>query len=377
MNMETISPSRVESCEPLKDRRASAEAVEFLSGIEPSDLDLCLFPESLQTMSDSGTEVGAFTVSVQPAYYEQEGEEEEKCFLVHASSHGTIDGVPCGTSIVAYITPKLETLEQHLHEYVKLKSHSLDKKTHMKRQKDKLVINRVITEGQQMHQETSSHDLSSISGFISEASNMLIMRLLARRKNIQHFDFLAFDAEMNLCVSSYSELGSRPQVIGKDTVEVYGIERTISSEDIPNTWHYYFLSDGHLASRVQVGSPVTVQLMEMPILSEPEEQDPKPVFEKKPLNWKEDVQLHSEFLDRKEKLFSDHETYLTRHPEMRILLSDFMQFLLIRKPDDIFTFAAEFFAPFSTDAERADTFQSSKVLNPFRNVAKNAQDCKI
>ncbi|XP_018408056.1 PREDICTED: ciliogenesis-associated TTC17-interacting protein [Nanorana parkeri] len=363
----------METLEPLKDLRASSEALEFLSRIGPSELDLCLFPESLQTASDSGTEVGDFTVSIQPAYYEQEGEEEEKCFLVHANSYGTIDGVPCGTSIVAYITPKLETLEQHLHEYVKFKARPLDKKTHMKRKGDKLVINIVIVEGQQRQQETSSHDLSSLSGFISEASNLLIMRLLARTKNTQRLDFLAFDAEMNLCISSYSELGSRPQVIGKDTVEVYGIERTIYSEDIPNTWQYYFLSDGHLASRVQVGSPVIVKLMEMPILSEPEEKDPKPVFEKKPLDWQDDVQLHSEFLDRKEELISDHETYLTRHPEMKVLLSDFMQFLLLRKPDDVFTFAAEFFAPFSSAAERGDTFRSSKVSNPFYNDTNETQ----
>ncbi|XP_077305758.1 ciliogenesis-associated TTC17-interacting protein-like [Lithobates pipiens] len=371
--METTSPTIVETREPLKDKRASIEALEFLSGIGPSDLDLCLFPESLQTVSGSGAEVGDFTVSIQPAYYEQEGEEEEKCLLVHASSHGTIDGVPCGTSIVAYITRKLETLEQHLHEYVKLKSHSLDKKTHMKRQGDKLVINRVVIEGQQMQQETSSHDLSSLSGFISEASNLLIMRLLVRMKNKQNLDFLTFDAEMNLCISSYSDLGSRPQDIGKDTVEVYGIERTIYSEDISNTWQYYFLSDGHLASRVQVGSPVFVKLMEMPILSEPEEQDPKPVFEKQQLNWQDDVQLHSEFLDRKEELISDHETYLRRHPDMKILLGDFMQFLLLRKPDDVFTFAAEFFGPFSSTAERADAFRSSKVSNPFRDVTDKTQ----
>ncbi|KAM5153126.1 ciliogenesis-associated TTC17-interacting protein [Mantella aurantiaca] len=345
--------------------RAGAESLEFLSRIVPGDLDLCLFAESLQTLSDSGEEVGDFSVSVQPASYDQEGE-EESCLLLHASSRGSIHGVPCGTSIVAYMTRKLETLEQNLHEYIKLKSHSLDKKTHMKRQGDQMVISRVITEGQQTQQDSWSHDLSALGGFISEASNLLILRLLARMRNEQRLDFLACDSEMNLCISSYSALGSRLQAIGKDTAEVYGIERTILSPDIPNTWQYYFLPDGHLVSRVQVGSPVVVSLMEMPLLSEPEERDPKPVFEKKPLDWKNDVQLHSEFLDRKEELISDHETYLTRHPEMKILLSDFMQFLLLRKPNDVFTFAAEFFAPFSSAAKRAEAFRSSNLSNPYK-----------
>lgn len=30
-----------------------------------------------------------------------------------------------------------------------------------------------------------------------------------------------------------------------------------------------------------------------------DEEPPKPVFEKKPLNWEEDMQLYSRFLDRK------------------------------------------------------------------------------
>ena len=30
-----------------------------------------------------------------------------------------------------------------------------------------------------------------------------------------------------------------------------------------------------------------------------DEEPPKPVFEKKPLNWEEDMQMYSKFLDRK------------------------------------------------------------------------------
>lgn len=34
-----------------------------------------------------------------------------------------------------------------------------------------------------------------------------------------------------------------------------------------------------------------------------DEETPKPVFEKKPLNWEEDVQMYSKFLDRKVTVF--------------------------------------------------------------------------
>lgn len=368
--MASSGATKVEICEPPKQLSASAESLEFTSSVGPDELRLCLFSESLQSFSESGAEVGSFTANVQSAYYEQDGREDEKCLLVHISSHSSVDDVPCGSSIIAHVSLQLETLEQHHHEFVKLKGHSLDKKTHMRRRGDQMVISRVITEGQQVQQETKSYDLGSLTGFLSEASNLLVMRLLARRKTPQTLDFLTLDAEMNLCLSSYQELGSRPQLIGKDTVDVYGLERAIHSDDVPVTWQCYFLPDGHLTSRVQVGSPITIRITQMPILSEPEEEDPKPVFEKKPLNWEEDVQLYSEFLERKEELKSDHETYLRRHPEIKALTGDFMQFLLLRKPEDVITFAAEFFGPFSSAQERSETFRSSTISSPFRDESK-------
>ncbi|XP_073401510.1 ciliogenesis-associated TTC17-interacting protein [Dendrobates tinctorius] len=364
------STTKVEISEPPKPLSASAEAVEFMSSVGLDDLRLCLFSESLESVSASLAELGSFTVSVQSTYYEQDGREDEKCFLVHISSHSSVDDVPCGSSITAYISLQLETLEQHHHEFITLKGHSLDKKTDLKRRGDQMVISRVITEGQQAHQESKSYNLSSLSGFISEASNLLIMRLLARRKTPQNLDFLTVDAEMNLCVSSYRELGPRLQLIGKDSIEVYGIERAIHSEDLPIAWQCCFLPDGHMTSRIQVGSPVAMRITEMPILAEPDEEDPKPVFEKKPLIWEEDPQLYSQFLERKEELMSDHETYLRRHPEIKTLLADFMQFVLLRKPEDVITFAAEFFGPFSSAQESGETFQSSTISSPFQEGSK-------
>ena len=67
------------------------------------------------TTSDTGKELGEFSVSIEPVKHQ-----EQDCFLIHANSHGAIDSVPCGTSITAYVTKALDTLEQQHHEYVKV-----------------------------------------------------------------------------------------------------------------------------------------------------------------------------------------------------------------------------------------------------------------
>ena len=74
-----------------------------------------MFDDNLVTVSDAGKELGEFTVTVEPTRYKG-----LECFLIHANSHGSIDGVPCGTSIVCHVSKCLDTLEQHHHEYVKV-----------------------------------------------------------------------------------------------------------------------------------------------------------------------------------------------------------------------------------------------------------------
>lgn len=79
------------------------------------DYKYLMFDDHLVTVSDTGKELGEFTISVEPTRYKQ-----TDCFLIHANSHGSIDGVPCGTSITAYVAQNLETIEQQHHEYVKV-----------------------------------------------------------------------------------------------------------------------------------------------------------------------------------------------------------------------------------------------------------------
>ncbi|XP_056122885.1 ciliogenesis-associated TTC17-interacting protein [Rhinichthys klamathensis goyatoka] len=325
--------------------KASVNAVEFIHGIGSRDLDDCLFADSLVTVSDSGRELGDFSVRVTKASYN-----EELCYLLHANSHGTIDDIPCGTSIEAYISRKLDILEENHHEYVKLEKQTVDRKVHIVRQDDQLVVNRIISEKEGVKTQTHTFPLSSLKGFVSEASNFLILRILARQKTVpEYMTFLSFDADTVLSKSVYRALGWKKQMIGEELVEIFGIERTVSSaKDSSATWHCFFIPDGHLASRVQLGSPAIMKLLHLPFLLDGEEKDQIPVFEKKPLIWEEDMELYSKFLDRKEELKADYSSYIRQHPELKALMADFLQFLLLRKPQDVFSFARDFFAPFAS-----------------------------
>lgn len=340
----------------------SEEALRFIDSIvAEDDYKYLMFDDHLVTVSDTGKELGEFTISIEPTRYKQ-----TDCFLIHANSHGSIDGVPCGTSITAYVAQNLETIEQQHHEYVKLENCPLDRKTFIVKQPDNFIINRVITQGEDVQRSSKTVELAKMKGFISEGSNLLLHRLLIEKGIPDNLQFLSFDSDTNLCSVIYRPLEDRTQTVGSTEIRVFGVERTINSfSDLPTTWQSYFMQDCHMTNRVQVGSPVTMKLTSVPQLIERDEEPPKPVFEKKALSWEDDMQLYSKFLDRKEELKGDHTTYMRSHPELKNLLADFLQFLLLRKPDDVVQFAAEYFSSFSASMPSMTPYLASNAPTPF------------
>ncbi|XP_053125721.1 ciliogenesis-associated TTC17-interacting protein isoform X2 [Hemicordylus capensis] len=336
------------------------------------ELKPCVFEESLVAISETGQTIGTFSISVQMSSYSPEGWEEEDCYIVCAKSKGTIDGVPCTTSITGCITKTLETVEQHTKESVRFREHPVETRTHVVKRQGQLFVRKTIVErNEEIHIDTFSYKCANLHGLVSECANFLLLRMMARKQTVpQDAIFLSFDNNHHIWTSTYNALGFQKQQVGKEEVDVFVIERAVHSvDDIPLIWQYYFLSDGHLSRRVQVGSPAIMVILKMPILIDTDEPDPRPVFDKILLDWEEDPELYSQFLDRKEELQASHATYVRRHPELSALLADFLQLLLLRKPDDVVTFAAEFFAPFSAQRPPCRSFQSSDKPSPFRSLS--------
>ncbi|XP_048341897.1 ciliogenesis-associated TTC17-interacting protein [Sphaerodactylus townsendi] len=364
-SLETVKDTPVK-----KFPNASKSAIEFLSLIGTDEIQPCLFEETLVAVSENGQTIGTFSISVKWSHYSLDEWCEENCYLVQAKSKGTVDNIPCTTSITGYVTTRLETLEQHTEESMRFREHPVETRTHVvKRQGQMVVTKTVIERDEDIHVNSSPYNCELLHGLVSESANLLVLRVMARRQTVpENAIFLSFDSDHHICTSIYRALGFQKQRINKEEVDVFVIDRTVhSTEGIPLNWQFYFLSDGHLSRRVQVGSPDIMLIMQMPILIEIDEPDPRPVFGKIPLDWEEDVELYSQFLDRKEELQASHATYVRRHPELSNLLADFLQLLLLRKPDNVVTFAAEYFAPFSVQNPPCRSFQSSDKPSPFRS----------
>lgn len=80
---------------------------------EPAELQKCVFPDSLVTVSEGGRDLGKFSVTVEFARRVQ-----QPCVLLHAQSQGTIDDSPCGTTVTGEERQGLPTQVDDLHCFV-------------------------------------------------------------------------------------------------------------------------------------------------------------------------------------------------------------------------------------------------------------------
>ncbi|XP_009556280.2 ciliogenesis-associated TTC17-interacting protein [Cuculus canorus] len=363
--------------ESQQDTPALAEApIEFLSRIGLEELERCLFAETLEVVPAAGQPSeqagGQWWVEAQWAPYEQAGEPLRSCILVQAGSRGRQDGVPFSSTLKACVTPRLETLEQEEQEHLELSEHPVERRTHMVSHQHGMTVTKTLQEGEAEPQcQSFSYSQAELRGLLPEGASLLLLRVLAHRQAVPpNLIFPAIDTEGHLCTSSYRTLGIQQQVVGSGEVEVFVIERALNAgTGVSTIWHSSFLPNGRLARRVQVGCPMLMLLQDESVLSKIGGIKPQAPFPKQPLDWEEDVQLYSWFLDRKEELQASHAAYIQEHPEIQQLLADFLQALLLQQPYDPVSFAAQFFAPFgrqwSPGPPFASTGDDSSLSCPF------------
>eukprot|EP00056_Hartaetosiga_gracilis_P016737 m.5743 g.5743 ORF g.5743 m.5743 type:complete len:77 (+) comp4595_c0_seq1:103-333(+) len=65
--------------------------------------------------------------------------------------------------------------------------------------------------------------------------------------------------------------------------------------------------------------------------------------------WERDQQFFSSFLEAKDLESEKLKDYVQLHPELKNLLADFLQHILVHKPDDIKATAKEFFEQYKDD----------------------------
>ena len=73
------------------------------------------------------------------------------------------------------------------------------------------------------------------------------------------------------------------------------------------------------------------------------------------------------------ELKDGHNVYMRHHPELKAVLGDFVQFLLLRKPDDVVAFAADYFSSFATQMPGPTPYMQSSAPSPYPLSRSNSK----
>ncbi|CAF2393131.1 unnamed protein product [Rotaria sp. Silwood2] len=367
---------------------AENSSLEYLRSLVNYDLNSILYDDTLICSLTNNTDVGSLEVKLTKTNYGN----LHDCIQVIANSQATIDDVPCGTTVRAVVTKELVTVQQEHTEYVKLPS-PITRIVDFISESTDYVITITNEEGKKKTTETKRIPKNQAHGLILEGkkilifftwlhmimyytlgANLILQRLMIQRNMPEKVTLLSLDSSSELSRNVYTSLGPQQVNINGKDVEAWGIQRQIfetKPNALPVAWQSYFSTDGHLISRYQVGSPIKMKTRTLPTAEEFDEYLPKPEIPKKQIKWEDDLELRSRFIDRREELIDDYKSYIYHHPDINALLSDFLQSVLVMKPENIIEYATEFFAPFNNQTADRSLFRfaDEKIPVPKSNIS--------
>nr|CAH8848654.1 unnamed protein product [Trichobilharzia regenti] len=329
------------------------QARMFLEELDNEKLTSAVFDDSLMCYAHNNKPIGSYECCVKK---EEEG--ALNLITVKASSTTLLGEIHSTSTLKARLLPSLETVSQTKVETTVMSGKVIEKSFSVKLVED--VYDVRVTESVDGEIKSSFKNEipnSSLSGLITEGADLIFQRILVKSPSSVPLEVIGFDPDYNLATVSYINLGERSIFVGDNELFVKGIQRIVHSKScLPSSWQNYFMDDGHLILRVQVGSPIIVKANTIPELFKKEEYLPKPIIPQISLNWEDDLELYSRFLDRKGEIKAQYLLYLRDHPEIRDMISDFIKSLLLHKPDEVVKYAVEYFKSFSTRALPSETF---------------------
>ncbi|CAH8523531.1 unnamed protein product [Schistosoma mattheei] len=321
-------------------------ARQVLQNLEAEKLETVVFDDVLICYSNNNKVVGSYECRVTNKDLDMKG------LLVKTSIRTMLGEIHSTTTLEANITSSLETISQTKLETIVVNGSVMERKSTIELVENVYEIGCTESVNGEIKFSTKKHlAQSNILGLIAEGSDLILQRILVKSAFSVPFEVIGLDTDYNLATVSYIDLGERNVFVGNSEISVRGIQRTVHSQKaLPSSWQTYFMQDGHMILRIQVGCPITIKANAIPELFKKEMYLPKPVVTKVSLNWEDDLELYSRFLDRKDEIKAQYLLYLRDHPEIHDMISDFIKSLLLHKPDEVVKYASEYFKSFSARA---------------------------
>ncbi|CAK9801475.1 Ciliogenesis-associated TTC17-interacting protein [Anthophora plagiata] len=268
-------------------------------------------------------------------------------FLVHVQSSMSIDGHFGGSKVISTVTSKFHCLEEKRTEFVY--DDGLHEKGIYIGIEDSFYHVK-LTRTCPCDKSIQTRDLSFCANneLISEGVNILLMRYLALINYEGILTFKSITIDGDLTESIYTCTPAERMELDGHFLNIYTIERKMLKENgAIQTIKTYLTSEGRILRHNWLDA---AYLLRINPLADPKVPS-KTIRIETPLKdrWKEDIEMFSKYLDMKFSKIAEKIEYLDDHPEIKQIVSDYVQTLLVVKPQNVLDFTIQHFKVFAKD----------------------------
>ncbi|CAH1118464.1 unnamed protein product [Phaedon cochleariae] len=273
-----------------------------------------------------------------------------KKFAVHLSSQFSIEGGGkqvkvadgnAGSRITAWVDRNFHTLEEKRTEYFTDEEGQFNEKSlYVALQKNKYYLR--TTSSPPDIQERKYYGLGKTHDFVGEGASFILMRYLAVTRYTGSLELSTTYINGDMCRNIYECTGPKMGSVNDKNMEVCKIYRYIIEKcGIEHHCVTVLTVHGQIISQEWEGCNFILNINPVQYVD-----DGKPcpydrlILEK---TWIDDMELLSKYLDCKTEAELKMKTYSADHPEMKDILADYLNNILLLKPENILTFTMDFF----------------------------------
>ncbi|KAJ3411309.1 hypothetical protein HDV05_002413 [Chytridiales sp. JEL 0842] len=312
----------------------------FLESLDSIDHAVC-FSEELPIMgSEDLQRIGTMNISISSSEYQG-----EPCYYVDNILEVQLEGSNYfNSTITSYVSSSLTTLSEAIYTIVKedsVKEHMIE----LSREPDGSVA---LSET-----ETGSEDVTikfpseAVKGLIMNGAEKVLYRILAKRQESRTLSFLKIvqntlcrveyvtepDASRSSSTLKKAGLTKIQANVNLDEVMNLQVETTEGGEE-PIDWEALTLQV-EMGYVLKSGAYDYVKYAGQPWFADPSLLNEDDLSSNNTLK---NIEMLSEFKQRKDHITQIHAKYIEKHPELRKIMADYLQLVLHRKPDDVYAF---------------------------------------
>ncbi|KAI8422608.1 hypothetical protein MSG28_006392 [Choristoneura fumiferana] len=269
------------------------------------------------------------------------GEDKDK-FLVQVVSHSSKEGAKAGTKLVSILDMNLHTMEENRTEHITQKDLTKERRSYMAICENGYYNKVTRICGEQDVVKRFYHNFEDARLFLLEGANVVLLRYFGLSRYRGNIRTETVMMNGTICESIYVCHGVSQAIVNGKSLFVCKVERHIIE---PNGILHQTLSvltlRGYLVSHEWANNSYIIHIN--PLLNIVPEKDLIEPHVPLRENWREDLQLLSDYLDFKSTRTSEGGRYVSESGALTNTVRDYLQALLMLRPQDALHFTRHYF----------------------------------